>query len=419
MVTYIYFVKCPGCEDEHFDFFDEAKGFAMGCLSKKPIITQTEVCRNDFGECTDSADLGTVWSWEDVMQDTETEDKGTNVFSKGDFGKYNPDNDPEFADDPISFLINDEVEAIDGYKKAAEVVADSDVENKEEILDTIDHIKEEEEEHIEELEAFLNKEEKEEEPLTEGFTFSLNNEKDLSEFTRLCQEVGIKTVGDLDLFARESADEPGNILDKLRAYRADLGPDFKIKESRKPVPEGMTIEQLVEAMEENEDEVECTWCNDVFPKDMCKKEVNLGYLCPRCADGIMARGETLTFKENNYWDFLDEEFDTSEKVDLEYTDLTFTVSGPMRDVDDWDDWEETCDYTYSVDKGDVAAVIWDYMTEEDAKDVEGGLETLEDNDEWEKFMETHFDELFEKYNDKLLDYYEDAARYKCSRNYED
>ena len=46
---------------------------------------------------------------------------------------------------------------------------------------------------------------------------------------------------------------------------------------------------------------------------MCKKEVNLGYLCPRCADGIMSRGETLTFKENNYWDFLDEKFD----IDLE------------------------------------------------------------------------------------------------------
>ena len=79
MVTYIYFVKCPDCEDEYFDFFDEAKEFALGCLSKKPIITQTEVCRNDFGECTDSADLGTVWSWEDMMKDTEPEDM---VFSK-------------------------------------------------------------------------------------------------------------------------------------------------------------------------------------------------------------------------------------------------------------------------------------------------------------------------------------------------
>jgi rubrerythrin len=56
--------------------------------------------------------------------------------------------DPEEA---IPFLVKDEEEAIAGYEAAAEVVADSDLENKEEILDTIDHIKEEEEEHIEEL----------------------------------------------------------------------------------------------------------------------------------------------------------------------------------------------------------------------------------------------------------------------------
>jgi hypothetical protein len=47
--------------------------------------------------------------------------------------------------------VKDEEEAIAGYEKAAEVVEASDVENKEEILDTLDHIKEEEVEHIEEL----------------------------------------------------------------------------------------------------------------------------------------------------------------------------------------------------------------------------------------------------------------------------
>ncbi len=67
MLEYIYFVKCPGCEDEPFDFFNEAKDFAMNCLSQKPIITQIEVNRNDFGECVDSCDLGTVWSWEELM----------------------------------------------------------------------------------------------------------------------------------------------------------------------------------------------------------------------------------------------------------------------------------------------------------------------------------------------------------------
>lgn len=421
MIQYIYFVKCPNCEDEHFDFFDDAKGFALGCLSKKPIITQTEVCRNDFGECTDSSDLGTVWSWEDEMKDAETEEPGTNIFNKGDFGEYNPDNDPEFADDDF-FAVNNVEEAIDeklslthGYphiKSVATLVhnavnnyttdnvvatredgtsfyvlsdkTNSDPEKmKQLIIDTLrkDGYDPEEVQYVERGNLYGYVVSKirmtsrmtlsyKNESLAESAVFSLNNKQELDEFMKLCQEVGIKTIGDLDTFTKEAVDEPGTVLDKLRAYRDELGPDFKIKESveeatklktwicfyegrdigtvraatkeeaeeqmmiqypgrrynntdwgvellspsteaceRKPVPEGMTVEQLVETMEENEDEVECTWCNDLFPKDMCKKEVNLGYLCPRCADGIMSRGETLTFKENNYWDFLDEKFD--------------------------------------------------------------------------------------------------------------
>ena len=511
MVTYIYFVKCPGCEDEHFDFFDDAKGFAMGCLSNKPIITQTEVCRNDFGECTDHCDLGTVWSWEDAVgKDDESK---TPVFTKDNLKNYDPDNDPEFADDPIGFLIDDEEEAVAGYEQVAEVVTDADFENKEEILDTIEHIKEEEEEHIEELEALADTEEDNEdddfrsingleEAVTAGISFK--NMEDFAEFKKLCDEIGILTMGDVKNFMQENDADASNILDKLRAYRAELGPDFKIKEAytdpeteciyndniectnnedctdcpnnpkavlRKPVPEGMTIEQLVETMEENEDEVECTWCNDLFPKDICKKEVNLGYLCPRCADGIMSRGETLTFKQNNYWDFLDERFDrdpfdhhdaeyneeeaadamadhidaakdkkyddaldsleeplpdskinegfdSSEEVNLEYDELTVTLCGNQRDADDWDEVEHSDSYTYTVDKVDVATTIWEnFITEEDVKDIPGGLETLEDNDEWYKFLETHFDILFDKYYDKLLDYYEEAAADEFRDNY--
>ena len=118
MIQYIYFVKCPGCEDEHFDFFDEAKEFALGCLSQKPIITQTEVCRNDFGECTDHCDLGTVWSWEDMMKETEAEPTKF-IFTRDDLKDYAPDCDPEFdsIDNSVDFEVAEpvtsEVSAID------------------------------------------------------------------------------------------------------------------------------------------------------------------------------------------------------------------------------------------------------------------------------------------------------------------
>lgn len=94
MVQYIYIVKCPHCTDEHFDFFDEAKGYALGCLNKNPTISQIEVNRNDFGECTSHADLGTVWSWEDIM--ASNPEAFETKFSKNDLA-YS-DEDEEFDD---------------------------------------------------------------------------------------------------------------------------------------------------------------------------------------------------------------------------------------------------------------------------------------------------------------------------------
>jgi hypothetical protein len=590
MIQYIYFVKCPNCEDEHFDFFDEAKGFALGCLSKKPIITQTEVCRNDFGECTDSSDLGTVWSWEDECKDCQEPVEEPATFTKDDVAAdYDPDTDPEFADDDSDFRFINELE----------------------------------------------------EGVSNGVTF--RNSEDFAEFKKLCDEIGIITMGDLNNFMKENDATDANILDKLREYRAELGPDFKIKEARKPVPEGMTIEQLVEEMEENEDNVECSLCNELaaktdchydedegyicpecmensvkcswcgmyFGKDECRYEVDLGWLCDRCEAAIKSRGETLTFKENNYWDFIDEKLDIdtsncvdtsdfeiwginrdnkavlikryenvdchdraaeqkiydemhdidgafvfmfakdgspillswntyilslyngqeiifddarydeavtkaltrkfdecfhdrdpfdhhnpdydedeaadymadlidgakdakyddaidsldesrdpfdhhdidyddeasadylsylsdkakdekyddaidsldegynpSEEVELYYDDLTITVYGDRRDVDDWDESEHSGEYTYSVRKGNVANIIWEnFITEEDVADVPGGLETLEDNYEWFKFLETHFDALFDKYYKDILKYYEEDAAEEFQDNY--
>lgn len=66
---------------------------------------------------------------------------------------------PITKDETITKLVIDEHEAIDGYEKAKiEIEANSELDKKEkeEILDTIEHIKEEEIEHIEELEELVD-----------------------------------------------------------------------------------------------------------------------------------------------------------------------------------------------------------------------------------------------------------------------
>jgi hypothetical protein len=263
MVQYIYFVKCPNCEDEHFDFFDEAKEFALGCLSQKPVITQTEVNRNDFGECTDHCDLGTVWSWEDMM-DKETDIVEPTTFSKDAIGEYDPDNDPEFQDD-VDF---EEAFRYDSLR-------DKEYDD---ALDSLDR------------------------PLPE-YRYTLDPET--GKYTSV--------LVNRDQF---TADE----LKKLESCE------------RKPIPEGMTIEELVEEMEENEDTVECTSCQDLFDKSTCRKELNLGWLCRRCADDLVARGEGPVFKEDNYWDFLDEDIDATKSLaDLVKDSINHLVNDIGRD----------------------------------------------------------------------------------------
>jgi hypothetical protein len=290
MVTYIYFVKCPNCEDEHFDFFDDAKAFALGCMSQKPIITQTEVCRNNFGECTDSCDLGTVWSWEDAVGTPEEEP--ATVFSKDDIvADYDPDNDPEFQDDDF-FAINSEEDPTSITESNDEERLSSNAKG--------DYL----------VRASSGR----------GYTVFNRNDVAIGGFSGDDDDVAIRRfkVGD-------------------------------ITEARKPIPDGMTIEELVEEMEENEDTVECTLCNDLFDKSECRKELNLGWLCRRCADDLTARGEGPVFKEDNYWDFLDE--------DAEPHDLGNEYDGGYPATQTW-----VC-YFDGVDIGTVEAATEDEALE--------------------------------------------------------
>ena len=203
MITYVYLVKCPNCDDEYFDFFKEAEAYALGKLSEKPIITQTEVNRNDFGECTNHCDLGTVWSWEDVVGDQEKE-----------------------CSDTPSLLTKDFLDNID-----------SDTE-----FDGIDN----------------------------------------------------------------SVDFEPNVSSNFR----------------KPIPEGMTIEELVEAMEENEDTVECAKCGGLFEKASCTHNTEgFGWCCTNCEpkDDLVEEDRDLG---NTYDGGYPEEYDLAALVKDSINHLT-------------------------------------------------------------------------------------------------
>ena len=312
MVTYIYFVKCPNCEDEYFDFFDEAKGYAMSCLGQKPIITQTEVNRNDFGECTDHCDLGTVWSWEDAIgKETEAEPT-VSVFTKDDLAHMANGEDPEFdnLDNSVNFEI-DEVSnnIINEANLSGAFANDIDADILSELAKGVP-----------------------EEPITkpsekcsksaprnalyyvqqgEEVTFYLGNIKlpqrqithcwithngEVLQTRNIRYPNDLKTKFSIDL-------TPGDVNKAIIDIKNLVNSINGVNEScsRKPIPEGMTIEELVEAMEENEDTVECTKCGGLFEKAKCHhNNEGFGWCCESCGSTESleeAVAEELSFEE--------------------------------------------------------------------------------------------------------------------------
>jgi hypothetical protein len=481
MVQYIYFVKCPDCDDEPFDFFDEAETYAISLLDKKPIISQTEVCRNDFGECTDSRDLGTVWSWQDLYKDTE-ELSTDSVFTK-DYFDVDCDNDPEFAalDNSLDVsVINSEVSLDEGleyeFKPTELQKAKAEVFK----LNSVQRFKEDE--TLPQIYALYKElcaadEEGGYSPTKNFITQGQDFLRFYNDFQKLKtqREIEIKPWHDdekRDIIT--GAASINSIKFKSNAAKDKLMAESACKVSdRKPIPAGMTLKDLVEALEENEDTVECaccqelypkedcmydekhgwlcetcqdeavecTWCEELFDRSECRNEVNLGWLCSRCEAAIKSRGETLTFEEGNYWDCFDEEVDSEVKtkealiedvafnpkstIELHYEEITAPVVTRVIPATYWDPEEEitedvTDSFDFAVTADDLATTIWEkFLTDEDVASVPGGLDALADDEAWYRYLAEHFDDLVEKYNTELLNYYEDDAIEAASEKFQD
>jgi hypothetical protein len=133
--------------------------------------------------------------------------------------------------DALADLIRDEYEAIDGYEVADETIQHADIEEdeKDEILDTLDHIKEEEEEHIDELKELCPECDPVAEPETEPETEPKAEPEKLEEAAddeAAAEEAEVEEIPEEDIPEEEAEESEENeneeVSDLDSAYEAAL-----------------------------------------------------------------------------------------------------------------------------------------------------------------------------------------------------
>ena len=111
-----------------------------------------------------------------------------------------------------------------------------------------------------------------------------------------------------------------------------------------------------------------------------------------------------------------------EKVELEYKDLAFTQYGTQRDVDDWDEWDRCMDWTYEVDKDDLYTFIFESCIDEtdfpEAFEDEFDPNNAEHWARFESWLDDNFDTIYSKYEDKILENWEEDAAEEAAQEYD-
>ena len=142
--------------------------------------------------------------------------------------------------------------------------------------------------------------------------------------------------------------------------------------------------------------------------DRCGIRLNDGGTCPICDDG-----------EEDYFDEDLNSSDYDSEIELYYPKLEFTAYGSQRDVDDWDERDVETDWSYYVDQVEVEEFLCDICQDdlpEDCPSYEDDYAAW--NTYLNKFVHDNFDELFEKYKQKILDHWEDYATEDAQENYD-
>lgn len=408
MLEYLYIVHTGDKEfplGQEFYMFEDARAFALENAKYDPYIEQIEIERNDFGECTDHRSLGTVWS---LKEETPLK-PAVGEYSTADLER-------------IEAEMHDEV-CLDGECQTA----DSQAEPEPKYVETNSVDKTPIEPNLQAISDTLNDLALTLETCAEEAGFEVECYTDASEIyikvniikgdfdaVKVLLLNYLTKIGLTPEVISENRELNQVIFDKI--FMSACEPEHKM------LAEYVDFDKLVETLEENEDEVECKWCNELWPKEDCKHEINLGYLCPDCVAALKSRGEQLVLEEDvldESVSYLDEgqEITTSDLIELintgefdiylkepiwnSYNTLatdSITICGPYTDghYEAWYNWlnhegEEFYDgENIGNSVGDVVEFVSDFVS------------ILEDQPD--ELVESQSQEISKIYNDLSKDF---------------
>lgn len=238
--------------------------------------------------------------------------------------------DPEAAKLEVHTMLNDlvadEIEAINGYDDAKAEIMDTPIEHKDNILDTIDHIKGEEQEHIDELigattEIPFEKEEAhdfaaEEESLAEEThakyakpegdrVAAYNNALKYAKKENKPFIYGYTNHAGKFFAAETPMKVTGRPIDAEKEFRSRYkncnavyvvypDKDF-ITESKftKAEQDEYHMDEDGNSLDSHDEFVRCGWCDEIYTKHECVFEKDFGWLCNRCQDELKYHGGHL------------------------------------------------------------------------------------------------------------------------------
>lgn len=239
--------------------------------------------------------------------------------------------DPEAAKLEVHTMLNDlvadEIEAINGYDDAKAEIMDTPIEHKDNILNTIDHIKGEEQEHIDELigattEIPFDKEEEhhdlaaEEESLAEEThakyakpegdrVAAYNNALKYAKKENKPYIYGYTNHTGKFFAAETPMKVTGKPIDAEKEFRSRYkncnavyvvypDKDF-ITESKftKAEQEEYHMDEDGNSLDSYDEFVRCGWCDEICTKHECAFEKDFGWLCNRCQDELKYHGGHL------------------------------------------------------------------------------------------------------------------------------